>query len=174
MQTSSKKLTTNLLRARKWWSNSCLNDLQASVNINNSAGFDGDRSYVSLRKDLGGQNLSFYPRGYVPSIQFLQKPSWLFEEAGVPESARVHLAVNCVKSSPGKCAAYKEITFQNLRHSRKHFDHNIGVSNKSRNYLLNMVGTVLAIVLIISIRRSKFFLESIQEKNLVQTLCAGF
>lgn len=73
-----------------------------------------DRQYISLWKDLGGQNLCFYPGGQLHPIQFLKKLTHLLNEAAVPNRERVGLAVNCLNSSAGEWGAYKEQSFKNF------------------------------------------------------------
>nr|CAI5844545.1 unnamed protein product [Callosobruchus analis] len=60
---------------------------------------------------IGAQNLLFIPGGTMHPMLFLEKLETYFEDAGVPDKAKVRLAINCLRSSAADWVANKEASF---------------------------------------------------------------
>ncbi|VEN53305.1 unnamed protein product [Callosobruchus maculatus] len=67
-----------------------------------------NKHYISLWRDLGGGNVFFCPGGSLHPVQFLDKIERLFRDAGVPDEAKVGLAINCLRQSAADWALNKE------------------------------------------------------------------
>lgn len=67
-----------------------------------------DRKYITLFKDLGGNNIHFSPGGSLHPVLYVRKLSNLFEDAGVPENKKVRLAINGLRGSALDWGSIKE------------------------------------------------------------------
>lgn len=94
-------------------------------------GLERSKSYIMLWKELGGTNLFFRPNGNMHPKFFLKKLEKLFLEAGVPENAKVGLAVECLRGSAVDWVTAKQDSFTNFEvFSRKFTDRYWGVEQE--------------------------------------------
>nr|CAI5842451.1 unnamed protein product [Callosobruchus analis] len=76
--------------------------------VGRSTGDVSSKQYISIWRDLGGGAVYFCPGGSLHPMQFLNKIERLFNDAGVPEEAKVGLAMSCLKQSAADWAMNKE------------------------------------------------------------------
>lgn len=91
----------------------CAVDSSPLVDRNSSACSNSsvDRGYIYNFKELGGNNVSFFPNGKLHPIAFLRKIKNIFSEAGVPERHKLGLVLTCLKGTAADWASIKEKTF---------------------------------------------------------------
>lgn len=80
-----------------------------------------NRHYISLWRDMGGQNLVFLPNGQLHPRMYLKKIKKLFDEAGVPEDRKLGLTVNSLRGSAADWAATREDSWTNFKEFEKEF-----------------------------------------------------
>nr|CAI5869338.1 unnamed protein product [Callosobruchus analis] len=76
--------------------------------VGRSKGDVSSKQYISIWRDLGGGAVYFCPGGSLHPMQFLNKIERMFNDAGVPEEAKVGLAMSCLKQSAADWAMNKE------------------------------------------------------------------
>lgn len=134
---------------------------------------------MSLWKDLGGFTSCFYADGNVHPMQFLRKISRMFDEAGVPEAARVGLALNCLKGSAGEWAGYKESSLSSFEQFKEAFKSRYWGVEEERKLFLELkygkyrTGSKADYFLKLA-RQSSFLSDTIAEKDLVEWLAQHF
>nr|CAI5827970.1 unnamed protein product [Callosobruchus analis] len=156
-----------------------LGNSSSDVQTKNVKSDEESRKYISLWKDIGAQNLLFIPGGTMHPMLFLKKLERYFEDAGVPDKAKVGLAINCLRSSAADWVANKEASFSSydifkdmfkkmywgedeerqLFYSIKYGVYNGG--NKA-DYILKLASQV------------SFLSQEIKEKDLVEMLLGHF
>lgn len=80
-----------------------------------------DKSYVSLWRDLGGNNIIFSPNSSMHPVLFIRKVTQMMEDAFVPEGKRVALAIGCLRGSAADWGQLREDSFVSLEEFKKAF-----------------------------------------------------
>lgn len=138
-----------------------------------------NRSYISNWRELGGGNLVFYPNAKVHPMVSLKKLNKLFEDAGVPQSARCSLAINSLRGAAADWAEIKEhifITFDDFEGAFK--EKYWGVEKQRELYLDISYGRFengsRAEYFINYITEAKFLSEAIPMQKLIDMLSRHF
>lgn len=80
-----------------------------------------DRSYISNFKELGGNNVFFYPNGKCHPMAFIKKIKRIFSEAGVPEEFKLGLVLSALRGTAADWADIKESGFFTFQDFEKAF-----------------------------------------------------
>lgn len=97
-----------------------------------------DRSYLLNWRELGGNNLTYYPNSKVHPMTFLNKLSSIFNEAGVPEECRKGLALSCLRGTAADWGALKESTFTTFLDFENAFKNRFWSTDKQRDLFLDL------------------------------------
>lgn len=97
-----------------------------------------DRSYIANFKELGGNNLMFYPNTKMHPMLFLKKLNKMFCDAGVPDDNKVGLAISCLRGIAADWALIKEDLFSCYRDFETAFIDKFWGVEKQRNLVLEL------------------------------------
>lgn len=96
--TAMQEMLQNMLISKEKVENKKVsNDEVSSREIRQAS--NNNRNYISLWKDLGGNNNVFSPGGSTHPVDFIKKLTQALEDAEVPDHKKVDLAVNCLRGS---------------------------------------------------------------------------
>lgn len=158
------KLTLGMLQLQQVVSDLSAKSLKDS-SLENSGCSSGcghsmeSRSYIVNWRELGGGNLYFNPNCKLHPKAFLNKLKKLFDEAGVPESSHVGLAVGCLRGSAADWGVVRESSFTTFKEFEVSFLNRYWDTERQRDlymelnygrfetgnmaeYFLNLVGRV--------------------------------
>nr|CAI5850546.1 unnamed protein product [Callosobruchus analis] len=156
-----------------------LGNSSSNVQTKNVKSDEDSRKYISLWKDIGAQNLLFIPGGTMHPMLFLKKLERYFEDAGVPDKAKVGLAINCLRSSAADWVANKEASFSSYDIFKDMFKKRYWGEDEERQLFYSIKygvynGGNKADYILKLASQASFLSQEIKEKDLVEMLLGHF
>nr|CAI5819598.1 unnamed protein product [Callosobruchus analis] len=156
-----------------------LGNSSSDVQTKNVKSDEDSRKYISLWKDIGAQNLLFIPGGTMHPMLFLKKLERYFEDAGVPDQAKVGLAINCLRSSAADWVANKEASFSSYDIFKDMFKKRYWGEDEERQLFYSIKygvynGGNKADYILKLASQVSFLSQEIKEKDLVEMLLGHF